>query len=187
MIRACVYLSIKLFSVEINSYSRGSERSLELLFGLLYARFIGLMKRMAEKLNSMKVVFLGLLLLGASSGVSFGQTPSVDLSHPSYRTDYGTIKDIGRDLYKMLQPDFRNQLSPNPVWYKDDDRPYVRPFQFDDSDQPTRVVYVTEGFVTLANNLAHAKAIDKIEKGFFTQYIKEMAEGSGNRFLPDVA
>lgn len=103
-----------------------------------------------------------------------------------YASDNVTVKEIGRDLYSLLKPELRTELSPGPIWFINDPRPYTRPYRFETESSPTRIVYISEGFVRLANNVAHAKAIDRGEPGFFKQYMKALSREviRPNQILP---
>ena len=130
----------------------------------------------------MKKFCLSLLIFLASQLFIFGQSQK---GNPAsrYKTDYSAIKEVGRDLLDQLKPTFRDQLSPNPIWVIDELRPYTRPYQFIEGTVPTRIVYVTTGFIELLNTLAHAKAIDKIENGFFDRYLASLSE-TGQQVVP---
>src|SRR5687768_4091803 len=89
----------------------------------------------------MAVVFLCHLAHAQTTGSEF-----------QYKTDYAVIKEVGGDLYESLKASFRVQLSAHPIWFKDEPFPYARPFQFESENVPTRIVYISEGFVRLANS-----------------------------------
>ena len=128
-----------------------------------------------------------LVLLSAfgSSSLAVENQPTAS-SASKYQSDYNTIKAVGKDLYGALKPSFREQLSPNPIWYLDDARPYVRPFIFENDNNSFQVVYVSKGFIQLVNSIAHAKAIDKIEPGFFNKYIQILAQETSGQLVPEL-
>ncbi|MDB6024520.1 MAG: hypothetical protein JWM68_743 [Verrucomicrobiales bacterium] len=113
-------------------------------------------------------------------------TPAADSSPSKYQSDYNTIKALGKDLYEALKPNYREQVSPNPIWFIDDPRPYVRPFVFENDNNPLHIVYVSKGFIQLVNSIAHAKAIDKIEPGFFNKYIQTLAQETSGQVVPEL-
>src|SRR5262245_15972748 len=98
---------------------------------------------------------LTLVLLGASPFVSFSQAQLANSSSSKYQSDYNTIKALGHDLYESLKPSFRTQLNPNPIWYNEDIRPYIRPFVFENEKNSLHIVYVSKGFIQLVNRIAH--------------------------------
>ncbi len=114
------------------------------------------------------------------------QTQSADPLASKYQSNFSTIKALGNDLFEALKPNFREQFSPNPIWYNDDLLPYVRPFYFENEKNPLRIVYVSQGFIRLVNNIAHAKAIDKIEPGFFNQYIQKLSQDTSGQIVPEL-
>ncbi|MFN7140825.1 MAG: hypothetical protein ACK4UN_15935, partial [Limisphaerales bacterium] len=64
--------------------------------------------------------------------------------------------------------------------------PWIKPVVIDDGNRKERVVAISEGFVDLINNVSHAKAIDKIEPGFFDYYLRQLATESGAVRLRDL-
>ncbi len=128
---------------------------------------------------------LMLLFFIASPFVSLAQAPTT-LAASKYQSNYSTIKQLGDDLYQALKPSYQAQVSPHPLWYNDDLRPYIRPFEFENDKNTLRIVYVSEGFIRLVNGIAHAKAIDKIEPGFFSKYIRLLSEQTGGQVVPEL-
>ena len=63
--------------------------------------------------------------------------------------------------------------------------PFVRLlyYQYPDEPKPIRGVWVSAGFIDLVNNLAHAKAIDRIERGYFKRYIAILEQETGAKSL----
>jgi hypothetical protein len=109
-----------------------------------------------------------------------------DTNRFQYKTDYAVIKEVGDDLYNSLKPTFRAQLSQHPLWIKEDPRPYVRPFRFQNQNGPGRIVYVSDSFLRLANSIAHAKAIDRIEPGFFQKFTASLSREAAEQLVPDL-
>lgn len=107
-------------------------------------------------------------------------------NRPAYATDYRILAELGRDLYRELKPMYQMELSASPLWIQDDSRPFLSPYQFEATAAATRLVRVSSGFLELVNAIAHARAIDRLERGFFQRYMLLLAEGSGTRLLPEI-
>ncbi len=136
-------------------------------------------------MNSLRLrTYLSLLFVCGSQFVGLAQTDSTDSSALKYQSDFSAIKQVGNDLFEALKPSFKAQLNPNPIWYKEDVPPLVRPFLFENEKTPLHIVFVSKGFVQLVNSVAHAKAIDKIEPGFFEKYIQKLSQASGEQLVP---
>ena len=105
---------------------------------------------------------------------------------PAYKTGYFQMVRLGRDIHRTMEPEYRKMISPEPVFLETDVSPFVRPVTYDDPDQPIRAVFVSAGFIDLVNNVAHAEAIDRLERGFFKRYIKILSAESGARELREL-
>ena len=95
---------------------------------------------------------------------------------------------MGKALFKALRPAFREQLHFIPVNLDLGVMPYVYPEERQDPDmpKPMRMVFISVGLVDLVNNVAHAKAIDKIEKGFFDKYVVSLSQETGEKELREL-
>ena len=103
---------------------------------------------------------------------------------------YTAIRRLGIDLYKALKVDQRNQINKEPLFLDTDMTPSLKLVEYPDEKQPMRAVFITVGFADLANYVAHAKAIDKIQKGYFQAYILSLGGESGEKELkplPDIS
>jgi hypothetical protein len=131
-----------------------------------------------------------LLAVGLSLGFVRGalaQTTSSEL--PSYkRGGFTSMVLMGKELFKALSPKAKSELHFQPVNLDSDAMPFVRTeeLQLPDMARPMRMVFISVGFVELVNYVAHAKAIDKIEKGFFLRYVLSLAAEAGDRDLKEL-
>lgn len=126
---------------------------------------------------------LGFLLLATSLVAQ----PSTEL--PTYRRGgFSSINQLGRALFKALKPVYRDQIHFLPVSLETEPLPFVRLEEYKDPDsgKVMRMAFVSVGFIQLINNVAHAKAIDKIEKGFFDKYVALLAQEKGDKFLSPI-
>ena len=104
----------------------------------------------------------------------------------TYKSGYGSIRSLGRDLYKGLKPKYRALVHAEPVSLVTDVTPFVQLAEYPDEPQPLRMVFISAGFVDLVNNVAHAKAIDKVTKGYFPRYVLSLAQESGEKELHEL-
>jgi hypothetical protein len=86
---------------------------------------------------------------------------------------------IGNDLVATLDPKFQKILNPEAISMKQMAAPVMEPIQ--GNRQGLRCqVSVSTGFIDLLNHIAHAKAIDRIQPGFFNQYVALLAQEGAN-------
>lgn len=108
----------------------------------------------------------------------------------TYKTGYSAMMKLGRALYEQLGPKERELISPQPISMDVELTPFARMMYYPDGDagKPLRGVWVSAGFIDLVNHVAHAKAIDKIQKGYFLKYVSQLMTETGEkelRPLPD--
>jgi hypothetical protein len=98
-------------------------------------------------------------------------------------TYLGTVTSalkIGSDLYETLDAKYQRSVEPAPITLVPMDLPAVAPTE----DNMRRQVTISAGFISLINRIAHAKAIDKIEPGYFDRYILSLSDDSKGGFPP---
>lgn len=127
------------------------------------------------------LLFLALRLWGMT-GAFAGEGRENELA---YTTGPDAMVKLGITLQQNLPPDYRSQVYAQPVKITPDVIPIVRLEEaFNPStSQKVACVHVSSGFVDLVNNVAHAKAIDRIEKGYFKNYILSLSRENGDRPL----
>jgi hypothetical protein len=130
-----------------------------------------------------------LLTLAAAAPAAFAQPSSPD--GLTYKTGYSAMMKLGRALYDQLGEKEKDIISAQPISMDVDLTPFARLMYFDadqPGDKPLRGVWISAGFIDLVNHVAHAKGIDKIQKGYFQKYIAQLMTESGDkelRPLPD--
>jgi len=104
---------------------------------------------------------------------------------PMYKTGWGAMVKLGITLQRNLPSEYRSQVHARPVNIETDVMPFVRLEEMvnPNTSQKLACVFVSVGFVDLVNNVAHAKAIDRIEKGYFKNYILSLSRENGQRQL----
>lgn len=105
-----------------------------------------------------------------------------------YQIRYLTeMRVLGLDIYKGLKPKQKDALAPEPISVETDVSPAIKLAEFDEDNNHLGFVFVTVGFIDLVNNVAHAKAIDKVvKKGYFEKYVLSLAEESGEKELKEL-
>jgi len=105
---------------------------------------------------------------------------------PRYKTGLRVIRLLGLDLYRAMEPKQRAVVNPEPVSVETDVTPFVKLAEYPEEEKPMRFVFVSVGFIDLMNNVAHAKAIDTVEKGYFEKYVLSLAAESGEKELKEL-
>ena len=127
--------------------------------------------------------FCALIILAVAPAI-FAQPNSPD--GLTYKTGYSAMMKLGRSLYDQLEPGQKELISAQPISLDVDMLPFVRMLYYPDADvggKPLRGVWISAGFIDLVNHVAHAKAIDKIQKGYFAKYIQQLALETGEKEL----
>jgi hypothetical protein len=93
---------------------------------------------------------------------------------------------LGTDLYETLDEKFQKSLLPEPVAVEAMDAPIITPTAASDGKRTLGRVAVSAGFIDLINHIAHAKAIDRIQPGYFERYVLNLGRESANDALPDL-
>jgi len=105
----------------------------------------------------------------------------------SYTSGFSIALKIGEGLYEALPDKFGNQIYAQPVTLQPQDMPVIAPVVMTDESKTEREVSISAGFIDLMNHVAHAKAIDKIQPGFFEAYIKNLSRMTAEPYvLPDM-
>lgn len=115
------------------------------------------------------------------ASAAFGQSNVPD--GLAYKTGYSSMMKLGKDIYGALKPELREHISVQPISIETDVTPFVRLLYYEDEPKPIRGVWISAGFIDLVNNIAHAKAIDGIEKNYFNKYIEILAQETGAQSL----
>jgi hypothetical protein len=103
----------------------------------------------------------------------------------TYKTGYSAMMKLGRALYDQLEPKEKEVISAQPISMDVDMTPFVRLMYYPDGDggKPLRGVWISAGFIDLVNHVAHAKAIDRIQRGYFQRYIAQLMAENGDKEL----
>jgi len=96
---------------------------------------------------------------------------------------YSAMMRLGKDMYLFMKPKYKEFISSQPISIETDVTPFARLLFYPDEPKPIRGVWISAGFIDLVNHVAHAKAIDRIEKGYFNRYIDILSKESGQMSL----
>jgi hypothetical protein len=109
-------------------------------------------------------------LAAAASLVCNAETPS-----QAYQSGFSVALKLGGELFDSLPPKFGKQIDSQAIALQPQDLPVVMPIATSGETKLVRQVSVSAGFIDLANHICHAKAIDRIQPGFFDKYVKNLA------------
>ena len=140
----------------------------------------GLLSRRSSTMKSAKHLFSLTLCLFA-----FLFSVQAEDEGPKYQTGFSATMKLGTDLYNSLKEKYRSQIAAQPISLETDVKPFIKPVEYPDEKQPIRMVFISVGFLDLINHVAHAKAIDKIEPGYFQKYLLTLAEEQGEMSLKE--
>jgi len=101
----------------------------------------------------------------------------------AYRTGFAAVQTLGRDIYRSLSAPQKQFVSPEAISLETSARPSIRPLYQEDGAEVIRGVWISRGFIDLINQLAHAKAIDRLHKGYLRRYM-ELIEKGGDHVPP---
>lgn len=141
-------------------------------------------------MNVRNILKLFVLLAGLAP-ISQAQPNSPD--GLTYKTGYSAMMKLGRALYDQLGAKEKEVISSLPISLDVDMTPFARMLYYPEGDgggKPLRGVWISAGFIDLVNRVAHAKAIDTTQKGYFQKYIVQLAAENGEmelKPLPDDA
>jgi len=93
----------------------------------------------------------------------------------AYTPGFSMTLKLGGDLHDALPQKFFDQLDPLPIALQPQDLPLICPVASKADKRLQRQVELSAGFIDLVNRLCHAKAIERVQKGFFDQYVANLA------------
>lgn len=112
-----------------------------------------------------------------------------DVMAPSraYLSGFERALKLGGELSEALPSKFGNQLDQQPIVLQPQDTPVVTPIDTTDENRIARQVSLSAGLIDLVNHLCHAKAVDRIEPGFFDRYVKNLSSlNAANPEAPNI-
>ena len=135
---------------------------------------------MMNKLTLIQSLFAAIWLVLGTPG--FAQTKS---RPHSYSSGVEVALQIESDLYNALDAKFRNKLQAARADKAALNARAKALMEKNDENRTPCEVSVSASFVDLINHIAHAKAIDKIQPGYFDQYMSGLARETANGNPPE--
>ena len=124
------------------------------------------------------------LMVGAWFTVLLSASAAPDTAEHAYPSSFRIAFKIGTDLYETLDDKFQKSVYPEPIQLETMDAPVITPVEGNDDDKVVKKVSVSAGYIDLINHIAHAKAIDKIQPGFFTTYMQNLSKDNAAESPP---
>ena len=94
----------------------------------------------------------------------------------TYPSGFSRALKLGGELSEALPQKFADQLSQEVIALQPQDVPVVTPVAVTGDNRIIRQVTLSAGFIEMVNHICHAKAVDRIQPGFFDQYVKNYAQ-----------
>jgi len=107
---------------------------------------------------------------------------AADAPQRTYPSGFKVALKLGGELYEALPDKFANQVDAQAISLQPQDVPVVSPVAVTEDSRVVRQVSVSAGFIDLANHICHAKAVDRIQPGFFEQYVNNLLRVTGEDF-----
>jgi hypothetical protein len=104
----------------------------------------------------------------------------------AYGSGVSQARQLGNDLYETLDAKYQKNLYSEPVQVEPMKAPVIVPSEGGNENKPLRLVKVSDGFIDLMNHIAHAKAIDRIQPGYFQQYVVNLSHMAGTDAPPEM-
>jgi hypothetical protein len=105
--------------------------------------------------------------------------------HDYSATALKAARKIGSDLYDTLDEKYQKQINPDLLRVGQLEAPVITPIPPTDDSKARSQVFVSAGYIDLLNHIAHAKAIDRIQPGYFAQYVQNLARDTGSNAPPE--
>lgn len=129
---------------------------------------------MKQLSRSVAPLFLLAMFLAA-----FAEDKAPKRAESSYDGGFSTILRLGMDIRRVMEEKHRPNFPGNPVFMDLEVTPQARTAVLTDGGSSSRGVYLSAGFVDLANYVAHARAIDMVEPGYFERYLTALSGETG--------
>ena len=152
------------------------------LFGVM-ARRLQMSWTMKNKLSLVNGALTAVLLVVSANA----NAQSLATPH-TYPSGIKVALQIESDLYNSLDDKYRNKLQAPPEITGSLAARELAKVENSESEmsKALRQASISPTFVDLINHVAHAKAVDKIQPGYFDQYMASLARETANG-LPPVA
>ena len=103
----------------------------------------------------------------------------------AYEMGFRNVTNINADLVLALDPPKRRQVSSSTLLLGAVRLPCVASSPAVSPDEPGQPVRISSSFIEFINRVAHAKAVDESERGFFLRYAIRLAEDPRTTLAPE--
>lgn len=103
----------------------------------------------------------------------------------AYEMGFRNVTNINADLVLALDSSKRRQVSSATLLLGTVRLPCVASLPGASADAPGQPVRISASFIDFINRVAHAKAVDEAERGFFLRYTTRLAEDPRTMLAPD--
>ncbi len=114
----------------------------------------------------------GVLLLA----VAVSPICKADLQERDYNDEFKVVLKLGGDLSQSLPAKYAKQIDPDAIALESEELPVATPICTTQYNNIFRQVTLSAGFIDLLNHICHAKAADRVQPGFFDEYIKNLTD-----------
>jgi hypothetical protein len=113
----------------------------------------------------------GLVFLAVALSVLGDATPPPH----AYPSGFSVALKLGGELCDALPQKFAEQIDTQAVALQPQDLPLIVPISKSEEHRVTRQVCLSAGLIDLVNHICHAKAIDRLQPGYFNQYVGNLS------------
>jgi len=124
------------------------------------------------------------LLCAASLLIVFSAVADAPAPGRSYPSGVRETIKAGSDLYQTLAPKYQKMVFAQPISVQAMEVPVIAPIESSEENKMHNQVSVSAGFIDLINHVCHAKAIDRIQPGYFDRYLANLARVSAEGAPP---
>ena len=121
------------------------------------------------KSKSARAIFFALAVVFSTT--SNANSPSVQ----TYQSGFSIVLKLGGELFQNLPRKFKRNIDPQAIALQPQDLPVIMPIATTEDNKTLEQVSLSAGFIDLVNHICHAKAADRVEPGFFDNYVRNLA------------
>ena len=138
-------------------------------------------------LTDMTRCFLRIISVGAAAWLAgyLDSLAATDALPHVYPGSLMLVARLGSDLFETLDPGFQQSLDSDPVTVQNLEAPVIMPSAVTEGDRSWGRVSISAGYVDLLNHIAHPKAIDHIQPGYFQTYILTLSKAAESDTPPE--
>ncbi|HEY3853249.1 MAG TPA: hypothetical protein VGO67_02525 [Verrucomicrobiae bacterium] len=108
--------------------------------------------------------------------LAFSAKAEILVQPHAYPSGFSVVLKLASELCEALPDCYSGQLNSKAVAFQTQQFPVVAPVTTTEETRATRQVCFSAGFIDMVNHICHAKAIDRIEPGYFDSYVKNLAQ-----------